>query len=49
MASIKLYVPDELHQRMDKAGGEDWSAVVNAGLLLGKAVLPRIVAAERGL
>ncbi len=27
MATIKLYVPDELRQRMGKASGEDWSAV----------------------
>ena len=27
MASIKLYVRDDLRQRMDKAGGEDWSAI----------------------
>lgn len=46
MASIKLYVPDELRQRMDKAGGEDWSAVAQQAF---EAHLERLaIAAKAG-
>jgi hypothetical protein len=44
MASIKLYVPDELRQRMGKVSGEDWSAVARQAF---ESHLERLATAEK--
>lgn len=43
MATINLYLPDKLRQRMDMASGEDWSAIAQQAF---ETHLERLVASR---